>query len=107
MREPHQLPAGIDLDCTRCGACCAQYRVSFYWAEAAARGLDEALTESLNPWLSCMKGTSSKQPRCVALAGTIGEQVACTVYEQRPEVCRELQAGQPQCLKARAAFGLA
>ena len=35
------------LDCCSCGACCATFRVSFYWAEAAIRGLPSDLVEQL------------------------------------------------------------
>ncbi|WP_298597890.1 YkgJ family cysteine cluster protein [Zoogloea sp.] len=92
--------------CQACGACCATFRVSFYWADAEARGLPPALTEQVNPWLGCMAGTNRRAPRCAALDGTIGSEVGCRVYEQRPDPCREVQAGDSQCLKARARHGL-
>ncbi|MDD3326818.1 MAG: YkgJ family cysteine cluster protein [Zoogloea sp.] len=92
--------------CQACGACCATFRVSFYWADAEARGLPPTLTEQVTPWLGCMAGTNHRKPRCVALAGAIGSEVGCRVYEQRPEPCREVQAGDSQCLKARARHGL-
>lgn len=47
--------------CLSCGACCAYFRVSFYWAEAEL--LDPALTEQLSPQLSCMRGSNSRKPR--------------------------------------------
>ena len=63
--------------CQSCGACCAHFRVSFYWAEAESLGLPEALTEAINPWMSCMKGTGQRAGvRCVALAGEIGRKPA-------------------------------
>ncbi len=96
-----------DNPCLDCGACCATYRVSFYWAEAEALGLPEALTEQVNAFYSCMAGTSRPAPRCLALQGAVGEQVACAVYAQRPSPCRELQAGDDKCNKARTRHGLA
>lgn len=94
--------------CQSCGACCAHFRVSFYWAEAESLGLPEALTEAINPWMSCMKGTGQRAGgvRCVALAGEIGREVGCTIYPQRPSPCHELQPGEERCLRARAAHGL-
>ena len=92
--------------CQACGACCASFRVSFYWADGEARGLPVELTEQLNPWFGCMAGTYRAAPRCIALAGTVGVDVGCQVYEHRPEPCREVQAGDSQCLKARARHGL-
>src|SRR5688572_31900205 len=82
----------IELDCQRCGACCAHFRVSFYWAEAddAPTGsVPVALTEDLNGLMRCMKGTNQREPRCAALVGCVGESVRCAIYEQRPTACRE------------------
>ncbi len=101
-------PADAPNPCLRCGACCAHFRVSFYWAEADANGLPEALTEPLTPWYACMRGTADPHaPRCVALSGTVGEQVACTVYAQRPGACHDVEAGDDKCARARARHGLA
>jgi len=98
------------MECQDCGACCAHYRVSFYWAEAddtPGGHIPVALTERLNAHLRCMQGTSSSSPRCVALAGDVGRSVGCTIYAQRPQPCRDVMPGDPQCLKARAAHGMA
>jgi uncharacterized protein len=61
--------------CQTCGACCAGFRVSFYWGEVddTPGGIVPShLTEKISPHLSCMKGTSSKPVRCVALEGEVG-----------------------------------
>lgn len=105
--------------CLSCGACCAHFRVSFYWAEAdpfasglGAAAVPAALTESFTPSRLAMRGTQAYQPRCVALEGDVGSLVRCTVYSQRPSPCRELspswEQGQPSpgCDRARAAHGL-
>jgi len=105
-RLPTRLPVVDASPCQRCGACCATYRVSFYWGETEARGLDPAFTRALTPWHACMDGTQLPAPRCVALAGRIGEAVRCTVYADRPSPCRELQPGEDKCLRARARHGL-
>lgn len=64
------------------------------------------VVEDLSPVYSCMKGTNQKNPRCVMLSGEIGQQVSCTMYEQRSSSCKEVQAGDSQCAKARSAHGL-
>lgn len=101
--------------CLSCGACCASFRVSFYWAEttlASSTGVPHELTEAVAPHYNCMVGTNSKEPRCVALQGTVGESVFCTIYEQRASACREFdivdEEGKinPQCTKARAKHNL-
>ena len=98
-----------ELDCQRCGACCAVFRVSFYWAEAddAPGGtVPVALTRQVSPQHRCMAGTEVQPVRCVALGGEVGQQVGCSIYAQRSSTCKSVMPGDPQCLKARAAHGL-
>ncbi|TRW48487.1 YkgJ family cysteine cluster protein [Aliidiomarina halalkaliphila] len=99
--------------CVTCGACCASFRVSFYWAEgddAPAGFVPHELTEQVNSFYRCMQGTNSPTPRCVALSGTIGESVGCSIYGDRPTPCREFDASldgsNPRCDQARAKFGM-
>lgn len=105
----------VRTPCLTCGACCAFFRASFYWAESSAGtpgGVPEQLTEKINDFRVQMKGTRGPQPRCIALAGEIGSEVACSIYEQRSSVCRafppSLQDGvvNEDCNRARAAHGL-
>lgn len=102
--------------CLSCGACCAYFRISFYWSEAddaTAGGVPAALTDKLTPLLRVMKGTDRPQPRCVCLQGAIGTAVSCTIHPRRPTPCREFQASwsngerDERCDKARAHWGLA
>lgn len=101
--------------CLSCGACCASFRVSFYWretSEAGAGGVPVALTEPLSDFYSCMKGTNQKNPRCTALQGEVGQQVACAIYPQRSTTCRTFNmieddgAINQDCNRARARHGL-
>ena len=99
-----------DNPCRTCGACCAHYRISFYWDESSkAPGghVPVELTEELAPHLLCMKGTNSYPPRCIALRGDVGKHVSCAIYENRPVLCREFNEyeldGTPnmRCFKLR------
>ena len=101
------MTTDLDNPCLTCGACCAAFRVSFYWAEAEERGLPEALTEPVQRWFACMAGTNQPRPRCAALQGEVGREVACTAYAQRPTPCRGVDAGDEKCRQARAMHGLA
>lgn len=100
--------------CLSCGACCASFRVSFYWGELQEAGgvVPDMLAEQISPHRACMKGTNQKEPRCVGLLGTVGEQVRCTIYDNRPSPCREFSCNgevaeyNEGCDKARARFGL-
>jgi uncharacterized protein len=93
--------------CRQCGACCAFFRVSFYWAEARQRGLPDSSVERLNAHLVSMAGTNRPEPRCCALQGAIGREVTCLVYPARPSPCREVHPGDEKCNQARARQGLA
>lgn len=103
--------------CMSCGACCAFFRVSFYWREAEPADTEfpvpiELCDETLTA-LRVMKGTSQKHnPKCVALDGKIGEHVACSIYLNRSTTCRNFKASfedgvhNPRCDDARAKHGL-
>ncbi len=101
--------------CRHCGACCVVYRISFYWAEgddAAEGGVPVHLTERINAFRVAMRRTGESILRCAALHGVPGQNVWCSIYEQRPSVCRNFEpsweAGKdnPLCDKARTMLGL-
>lgn len=101
--------------CLDCGACCAHFRVSFYWGEgddAPGGCVPVGFTEPLNLHLRYMKGTGVAPRRCVALVGEPGRQVACSIYASRPTPCRDFPAfladglPNPKCNALRAALGL-
>ncbi len=104
-----------DNVCLACGACCAAFRVDFHRADlaAAARpGVPLALAVPLTASLYRMRGTDDGPPRCVALAGEIGQRVHCAIYETRPGPCRDfapyapLGIGDDACDRARRRHGL-
>ena len=104
-----------DNACTRCGACCASFRVDFAREELDANGgtVPEGLTVDLNDFTCRMRGTDHGSPRCAALVGTVGVRAHCGIHEWRPSPCREfglrapLGIGDEACARARARHGLA
>ncbi|MCX7150455.1 MAG: YkgJ family cysteine cluster protein [Rhodocyclales bacterium] len=104
--------------CTHCGACCATYLVTFSrqeldfesggWVPAALANNDAILGRCAH-----MRGTHHHPRRCVALRGTIGVDVSCAIYEQRPSPCRDFAQeadvghGDARCGDARRFHGLA
>lgn len=100
--------------CLSCGACCAFFRVSFYWGECQSAGgnVPDILTTQVTPHLACMKGTGAEPTRCHALLGDVGAEVRCTIYENRPSPCREFNVhgerglSNDDCNRARAHYGL-
>jgi Fe-S-cluster containining protein len=104
--------AGI---CTRCGVCCATYRVLFSRSELDSEPggcVPVALTEMVNDREACMRGTRNRPRRCFALRGTIGIEVGCAIYDHRPGLCRAFAPeaaaghGDAACGDARRLHGL-
>jgi uncharacterized protein len=103
-----------DNPCTRCGACCAGFRVDFSRHELSSEGghVPDGLSVDLTAQLCRMRGTDHAMPRCAALVGTIGVKAHCGIYEWRPSPCREFGAlaplgqGDDACARARARRGL-
>lgn len=90
-------------DCRSCGACCAY---SDSWPsfdpfdERDGAALPAELVHADGGRMAC------EGDRCKALAGVVGEAVHCTVYADRPTLCREFEAGSDTCLLVRDFFGL-
>lgn len=102
--------------CLSCGACCASFRASFYWAEAddtTPGGVPTHLTRVLTPFFRVMRGTEGSSPRCIAIEGEVGQRVACSIHPLRPTTCREFPASyedgvtpHDRCDQARAKWGM-
>lgn len=103
--------------CVSCGACCAHFRVQFYWREAnaadSAHPVPVHLFEELTSQHRCMKGTADKHhPKCQGLQGRIGRDASCSIYSLRPTPCRDFKASyedghkHERCDQARERHGL-
>jgi len=90
-------------DCTKCGACCRGFDVDLVWSD---HGVPEDMTERTTDNIDLFKMRQHKDGSCVALCGNIGESVSCSVYENRPSVCRDFQPGNIQCQLIRIQEGL-
>ena len=100
----------MSQECQRCGACCAAFRVSFYWSETDAHpegAVPASLTVPVSPYHVAMRGTERSPVRCAALDGEVGVQVSCRIYDRRSTTCREFDAGDDRCDEARRRHGLA
>ena len=109
------MPSSEGNPCLNCGACCAHFRISFYFGETQEHGglVPTELTEKLNDFRVYMKGSWGQSPRCAALEGTPGTKISCKIYSQRPSVCRAYHvwdpktgAPNPDCQKLREKIGL-
>jgi len=89
--------------CKGCGACCAY---SENWPRFSTEE-DEVLARIPSGLVNARgSGMRCDNDRCAALAGRIGEAVACTIYAIRPEVCRTCMPGDAECAMARKKHGL-
>lgn len=91
------------LDCQACGACCSY---SSDWPRFSLES-DERL-DAIPPELVAtdLGGMRCAGDRCAALAGKVGVAASCTIYADRPDVCRACLPGDDECLTARRSFGL-
>lgn len=109
MALPGQLVMNL---CQTCGACCASFRVDFHPVELAGgtyawgQGVPVAMAVPVTASMVRMLGTDVIEPRCAALAGRVGEGVACAIYEGRPSPCREFEPFHAACERARRRHGL-
>jgi Fe-S-cluster containining protein len=90
--------------CLSCGACCASFRVSFYFGESDSvpgGSVPQQMVEVVTPFLVAMRGTNQPQPHCSALIGKVGVSSSCLIYEQRASTCREVEVGDERCITAR------
>lgn len=109
------MPNDESNPCLNCGACCSHFRISFYHSELdyhPAGFVPDSMAEKVNDTYACMTGTKSGEGRCIALQGSIGESISCSIYANRPTPCRKyrvwLEDGSPnpECQKLRAKIGL-
>ena len=103
------IPVKPPTDCLRCGACC------FSRAEAFVRVTGPDWTrlgdtaERLAHFIGHCASMKMTDGHCAALslrATPAGEpEYFCTVYENRPQICRALARGSPECEGERSRLG--
>lgn len=101
--------------CTCCGACCVSYRATFlrHELDSVPQGwVPTELTEPVNRRGVRMRHAADHPTRCIALRGTIGVDVSCSIYPKRPSPCRAFAPGAGEghgdvaCGNARRSHGL-
>lgn len=97
-------------DCMTCGACCAfllcvavkptdSTSDSYVWKITGEDNLGEMIVDKF-------MRRKAETMTCVALGGNVGETVGCQIYEERPQVCREFEAGSDKCHALRRSYGI-
>lgn len=91
------------FDCQKCGACCCHNPAVFLFPEEAKFFLgDPELSKLVYKdkelyWLKIEDG------QCIALDGEIGG-VSCSIYDVRPQLCRDFEVGCRECRIVRRIF---
>jgi len=108
--------ATLEFDCVRCGACCCnteRNRAIDYvdYVEVEARDRLRKRGDLMRKLVVYNEDREAhmkldREQRCVALSGTVGEKVACKIYEWRPSGCRRVEAGSRECRRARRERGI-
>ncbi len=103
MSTPRAIDGAGASPCQSCGACC---NYSSEWPRFTIE--DDATIARLPAEFinDADTGMRCDGDRCLGLDGTIGLWTACTVYADRPVVCRECVAGDHACTMAREAYGM-
>ena len=91
----------IPTDCRRCGLCCFSESEEYVWVRGDdwSRLGEEA--ERLAHFIRHRAFMRMHEGHCAALdVRTMADGVKeyfCTIYERRPQICRDLARGSPEC----------
>ena len=118
---PSLAPTGLEatrragpstLDCRTCGACCYGDEM---WIHVMAPD-DDRLGDDRVRHLTVLtrhgrgyvaRSMKMEGGRCVAFRDRLPDGgCGCSIYENRPDICREFEAGTPDCLAARRRRGM-
>jgi Fe-S-cluster containining protein len=95
--ESREAPA-----CLACGACCFGDTDRYVPVSGDDHARLGEAAEALTIFLENRCFMRMEHGHCAALRIEPGGRFLCTVYEQRPDVCRELARGGPVCAAERA-----
>lgn len=83
-------------ECQSCGACChASYR---YYVQVTNDDRKKLADENLIEKCGVIDFMKMKDGHCIALKKD-GNRFTCSVYENRPQVCRDFERGSIACKK--------
>ncbi len=96
-------------DCVTCGACCVyglvipinrrQPEPLQQYLEITLDGADDLVIERVLE-------RDKADGRCVNLGGVVGQEIGCKVYPDRPQICRDFDAGSDRCFGYRRMYGI-
>lgn len=96
-------------DCITCGACCVYglvIPINRREPEPLKRYVEVALDEAPDVVIERAFERAEGDGRCVNMAGEVGVEIGCTVYPDRPQICRDFDAGSDRCFGYRRMYGI-
>ncbi len=101
--ESVQIP-----ECIPCGACCIYglvIPINRREPEPLRRYLEITLDEAEDVVVERVfeRGDDG---RCINLGGVVGQEIGCKVYPDRPQICRDFDAGSDRCFGYRRMYGI-
>ena len=84
------------------------YRIAFHWSEVNDEtGVPAHLVEPFRRHEVIMIGTQGPDIRCIALkTDDVTGHSKCSIHGRHPSVCRSVEVGSDQCMRARQKHGL-
>lgn len=87
-------------ECLTCGACCFSAAANYVAVSGDDYSRLGAESEGWITWQNNRAFMRMTGGHCAALAvrtGPTGPQFFCSIYDRRPQTCRDLARGSPQC----------
>jgi Fe-S-cluster containining protein len=96
-------------DCVTCGACCVYglvIPINRREPEPLERYIEVTLDDAPDVVIERVFERDERDGRCVNMAGEVGVEIGCTVYPDRPQICRDFDAGSDRCFGYRRMYGV-
>ncbi len=96
-------------DCIPCGACCIfglVIPINRREPEPLQKYLEITLDGADDLVIERVLERDKSDGRCTNLEGVIGEKIGCKVYPDRPQICRDFDAGSDRCFGYRRMYGI-
>lgn len=96
-------------DCISCGACCIYglvIPINRREPEPLQKYLEITLDGADDLVIERVLERDKTDGRCTNLAGVVGQEIGCKVYPDRPQICRDFDAGSDRCFGYRRMYGI-
>lgn len=96
-------------DCIPCGACCIYgliIPINRREPEPLQKYLEVTLDGADDLVIERVLERDEADGRCINLSGIVGKEIGCKVYPDRPQICRDFDAGSDRCFGYRRMYGI-